>query len=208
MMVELGWNINELDFWLLKKNCRRNILFKPLLYRRKIGFEFINWIKLGCKLDKPGFYSCQGKLKTLPLWKNWFVLVSISITLHPSGHPYWKACEMNNSEMASSLSGNGASITGFNDERKITLAFWFILEPISEHSNNFTPLIQACSKGSFNVIRTIHRHYPEHFKDDSVCWDVFAEATQTRKVFSLLNLLDPRCKVNLWIDSDSNRSSV
>lgn len=173
-MVDLGWEVDKLDDWC---GLYRNM---PLFYCAYISGNLSlanKLIELGCKLVRVNPFNESVLPRAVEDNNIEFVnkLISVGIDVNVvdrNESALEVACRNDNLEMAELLLENGATLS----RREFN------------HFNSETALVLACRKGSFRIIKSIHKYCPDHFKDDSIIWDAFIAAINQENI-QLIDLL-------------------
>ena len=179
-MVDLGWDIDELDFW-LDQNTKPNkqSLFYASYYSGKCSLTS-KLMNLGCKLVRDYEYESviprAAEINDIAFIEKLLGLGVDINSIDSTKSALHMACDTNNVGMIDFLLENGAKLTGYKREAYT----YFDYEIGFGHDNRYiyvmTPLISACYYGSIDAIRRLHYHFPSIFMDDWVSWQAFAIA--------------------------------
>ena len=196
-MVDLGWNIDELDSWLGKdKRKAPHSLFYASYVSGKVDLTH-KLIELGCKIDQGKNNRKDRNESVLPhavrINDIEFIEKLLGLGVDINGFDCYTsalnvACETDNVEMIKLLLENGAEYFYQGYYKRIDLMAGYKYKISINVEVNETPLTSACLNGSLNAVRYLHSHKPEIFDDDSAYWDAFATAIKLANI-QLIDLL-------------------
>ena len=179
-MVDLGWDIDELDFWLdQSKKPTKQSLFYASYYSGRWSLTY-KLMKLGCKLVREDGYEsviprAVGFNDIAFIEKLLGLGVDIN-SIDSTKSAFHVACDTNNVGMIDFLLENGAKITGYKRETSVYLDYKIGFGNDNRYLFVLNPLISACYYGSINAIRRLHYHFPSIFMNNCVSWQTFAIA--------------------------------
>lgn len=217
-MIDLEWDINEMDHWIKYWNWKK-IPFKHSLFYASYVTEntelTYKLIDLGCKLFSDTMGSgdiVMAFIHAVATNDVPFIAKLMSLGFDINSSDITKdllcmACMKDSSDAVRFLLENGATVL-LQCRTKIFLANNCYLDQESDNVIEMNAVMTACSSRSFKTLRVIHSQDPYIFKDNSVSWPAFALAIKgnNNAVIDLLielggdiNVVESKYKRNLFM---------
>lgn len=194
-MVELGWDVNEYDFWIKKKKGDvEHTLFYASYITGNVAVTY-KLIQLGCKMvrgkdDKGGEHVLYHavNINDVP-FINYLISLGLDINSSDIGlNALNLACSEDKVDVVKCLLDNGAEAVLFKCHTELHLNCFSYVDHRFQNCIEVNAVLSACQAGSLNTIKFLHDRYPNIFQDDSNSWPAFTIAIKQENI-ALIDLL-------------------